>query len=55
MEWVIFFFFHVGLFIEFLIHEEVDDKHYQGNHQEDYSESYRAGNAHMAAKFGEHG
>ncbi len=44
----------MGLLIEFLIHEEVNDKHYQGYHKQHDAECHRARNTDFAAKFGKH-
>ena len=54
LERIVFFFRLTGLGIEFLVHEEINNEHYEGYHQQNNSESHTAGNIDIASESRKH-
>ena len=55
LEWVVFFLSLAGLSVEFLVHEEIDDEHDEGDAEEHHAESHRTAHVDAATKMGEEG
>ena len=51
-EGIVFLFSLAGLGVEFLVHEEIDDKHDEGHHEEHNAEGHRTRHADVAAEIG---
>ena len=55
LEWVVFLFCFTSLRIKFLVHEEVDDEHDQGDAKQHHAELDGVGDLDLTTQLGEEG